>query len=81
MNGKRIAIGLTMVAGLLLILIAGAAAYLNSNAFRQYALNKIVETAEQKTGAKIEIHDVDFSWRPSIVKVNGVRAYLRGGIS
>jgi len=78
MNGKRIAIGLAMVAGLLLILIVGAAAYLNSNAFRQYALNKIVETAEQKTGAKIEIHDVDFSWRPSIVKVNGVRAYLRG---
>ena len=79
MNGRRIAIGISVFVAVAIVLVAGLAVFLHSRSFRQYALGEIVAAAEQKTGAKVEIRDAHFSWRPLVVQVSGVRAYLPGG--
>lgn len=81
MNGKKIAIDASVLIAIVVLLVAGVALYLHSRSFQEYALRKIVAEAEQKTGAKVEIHDVNFKWRPLIVQANGLRAYLPSATS
>jgi translocation and assembly module TamB len=79
MNRRKIAAGIGLLLFVVLTVVASAAVYLHSRGFREYALDKIIETAQQKTGAQIEIRDVNVSWRPLTVQVNGVHAFIPGG--
>jgi translocation and assembly module TamB len=62
MNIKR-AIGWTMAAVVILLIVAGLAGYfyLKTNSFQRFALRKIVEQADQATGGRTEIGGLDFN--------------------
>jgi translocation and assembly module TamB len=52
------AIGLSL---LMVLVLAGGYIYLKSDAFKQFALRRIVDEADQATGAKTAIRGMDFS--------------------
>jgi translocation and assembly module TamB len=61
MNWKKI-VGRTLavLAAVIVIAVAGGYFYLKSPGFRQFALRKIVEEANQSTGGRTEIRALDF---------------------
>jgi translocation and assembly module TamB len=74
-----IVVGIALAA--IVLLFAVTAMVLHSGAFRRYAVTKIVEAAEQATGARVEIQDMNFRWRPLAIEVSGIRALARGASS
>ncbi len=64
------------VAGVALLFIC-AGAILHSQAFRNYALEQIVEAAQQSTGTRIAVKDMMLTWRPLAIEFDGISAQGR----
>ena len=56
------------------VLFGSAALILHSRAFRSYALRKIIQGAEESTGTRIAITNMDLTWYPLGVEFEGISA-------
>jgi translocation and assembly module TamB len=57
-----------------MILFASAALILHSQAFRKYALEKIIREAQLSTGMRIEVNRMELDWHPLTIALDGVAA-------
>ena len=64
------------VAGVALLFIC-AGVILHSQAFRNYALEQIVETAEQSTGTRIAVKNMALTWCPLAIEFDDISAQGR----
>ncbi len=64
------------------VLLFGAAALvLHSRTFRSYALGKIIQTAQESTGTRIAVSNMELSWYPLGVEFDGISAQSRKDVS
>jgi translocation and assembly module TamB len=64
-----------------LILFAGAALVLHSQAFQAYALRKITQSASESTGAQIHVQSMAVKWYPLAIELSGISAQNPAAIS
>src|ERR1700730_15795195 len=74
---KAIHITLIALPALVLLLLAAAFVILRTQAFSRFLLAKIVQQAEQSTGARIDIQKLDLRWLPFTADFYGVVAHGR----
>ena len=63
---------------ILVFLFGGAALVLHSREFRLYALGKIIRAAQESTGTRIAVTDMNLSWYPLGGEFEGISARSRG---
>jgi translocation and assembly module TamB len=54
------------------VLVGGAGLVLHSRAFRSYALRQIIQAAQESTGTRIAIANMDLSWYPLGFEFDGI---------
>ena len=74
---KAIRITLIALPALVLLLLAAGFVILRTQAFSRFLLAKIVQQAEQSTGARIDIQKLDLCWLPFTADFYGVVAHGR----
>ena len=74
---KAIHITLIALPALVLLLLAAVFVILRTQAFSRFLLAKIVQQAEQSTGARIDIQKLDLCWLPFTADFYGVVAHGR----
>jgi translocation and assembly module TamB len=73
---------LVYAAVVILVLILGAGALvLHSRAFRSYVLGKIIQTAQEISGTRIAVSNMELSWYPLGVEFDGISAQSRNDAS
>jgi translocation and assembly module TamB len=65
----------------MLILCACGILVVTSRPFREYALAKIIQAAQRRTGAQIAIQNVNLDWRPLTIQLTGISVHLPGAPS
>jgi translocation and assembly module TamB len=63
---------------ILVFLFGGAVLVLHSREFRLYALGKIIQAAQESTGTRIAVTNMNLSWYPLGVEFEGISARSRG---
>jgi len=74
---KAIRITLIALPALVLLLLAAGFVILRTQAFSRFLLAKIVQQAEQSTGARIDIRKLDLCWLPFTADFYGVVVHGR----
>ncbi len=82
MTWKRI-VELTVSAALAIVLVLAGAAYVvvHTKNFNHFALQKIIQEAQTRTGARVEIRSLAIHWDTLSLDLYGLTAYGKGGIS
>ncbi|MGH9689528.1 MAG: translocation/assembly module TamB domain-containing protein [Candidatus Acidiferrales bacterium] len=82
MTWKRI-VPFTISAALVIVLVLAGAAYVvvHTKAFNHFVLQKIVQEAQTRTGARVEIRSLMIHWDTLSLDLYGLTAYGKGGIS
>ncbi|HEY2821129.1 MAG TPA: translocation/assembly module TamB domain-containing protein [Candidatus Acidoferrum sp.] len=68
---RWIAIAIPVVA---IVLSISAVAVLHSKSFQSYALGKVIQSVEERTGAKVCVQSLDVNWHPFAVELYGISA-------
>ena len=71
---KRIRLAFYIGAAGVALLFICAGVILHSQAFRNYALEQIVEVAQQSTGTRIAVQNMALTWRPLAIEFDGISA-------
>ncbi len=74
---KRIRLAFYIGAAGVALLFICAGVILHSQAFRNYALEQIVEVAQQSTGTRIAVQNMALTWRPLAIEFDGISAQSR----
>jgi translocation and assembly module TamB len=71
---RRRWLGWTAAAFLALSLVTGAGvvSWLRSNSFRRYVITKIIQQADEATGGRMEVQNIDFRWSTLTVNLYGI---------
>jgi len=75
---RRIVSGVVITS---LVVLGGAALLLHSGAFRAFALRKVIETAQESTGLRIDVANMYLSWSPFGVEFDDLSARSQSAVT
>jgi translocation and assembly module TamB len=75
---KRLRLAFYIGAAGVALLFICVGVVLHSQSFRNYALEQIVQAAQQSTGTRIAVKDMALTWRPLAIEFDGISAQSRG---
>lgn len=72
MKWKKVLRWAAIVLAILVVVLAGAIGFLNTNAFHQYALRKVEQLASQSTGGRVQVGSLDLQLTPLTVSLRNI---------